>query len=243
MAYATYTVNDIVKLALKDAGIIGVGQTPNAEDSNDAFTRLNWMIDQWAQKRWMIWALDDKFITATGQKSYTIGPGGQIDMELRPDRIEFAFLRQTNTTPNPIDYPLEIIESRETYSTIALKNLQSFPSWIFYNPAFPLGELFPWPVPQAAIYQVHVLVKHLLTEFASITASIVLPPQFYEALHTNLAIILRDAYDLPPKPVLIGRAKKTLSVIRNSNTAIPRLRMPAGVSRPGLYNVFSDQIR
>jgi hypothetical protein len=70
--FAPYTVTDVVNLALKDAGIIGVGQTPNAEDSNGALTRLNWMLDKWAMKRWLVWHLKDYAVTSTGAQSYNV---------------------------------------------------------------------------------------------------------------------------------------------------------------------------
>jgi hypothetical protein len=239
----TYSAGDIIRLALKDSGVIGVGQTPNAEDSNDAFIRLNWMVDQWARKRWLIWHLIDLSVLSTGAQSYTVGPGGNINIAIRPDRLEAAFLRQINTLPNPIDYPLELISARETYNVIALKKLTSFPTWIFYDSAWPTGTIYPWPVPQANLYEVHISVKDVLNEFTNTSNPIVLPPEYFAALHTNLSVQLRDAYDLPPKPVLIGRAKIALNTLRQANSQVPRLQMPAGLVRPGVYNVFSDQVR
>ena len=239
----TYTVSQIINLALKDAGIIGVGQVPNAEDTNDSFTRLNWMIDQWAQKRYLVWHLNDLSFVSTGAQSYTVGPGGNYNISPRPDRIEDAFLRQINITPLSIDYPLELIESRETYDRIALKTLKSFPTWLFYDSAWPTGSIFPWPVPQANIYEVHIVVKETLAEFTNTAQVISLPLAYFEALHLNLAVRLRDAYDLPVKPALVGLAKVALNTIRASNTQIARLKMPHGLMRPGVYNVFSDQVR
>jgi hypothetical protein len=38
------TAGSIINLALKTAGVLGVGQTPQAEDANDALTFLNMML-------------------------------------------------------------------------------------------------------------------------------------------------------------------------------------------------------
>jgi len=237
------TPNTIIKLALKDAGIIGVGQTPNSEDNNDAFTRLNWMIAQWARKRWLVYVLQTLSKTSTGAQSYTVGPSEDYDISVRPDQVDSAFLRQLNTPPNPIDYQLEILNAREDYNRIALKQLVSFPTWLFYDSAWPVGRIFPWPIPVANIYAVHITVKVVLSEFENLASEIVLPPEYHQALLTNLSVILRDSYDLPPKPVLIQRAKESLNVIKNTNAQIPRLEMPSGLVKPGIYNVYSDQIR
>ena len=241
---ATVTSGDIIDLALRDAGIIGVGQSALAEDTNRAFTRLNWMVDQWARQRWFCYHLITLNYTSTGAQTYDIGPGATaFPMDVRPDRIEAAFLRQLNTGNLQVDYPLQLIQARETYNNIALKTLQSFPTYLFYDSDWPTGTLYPWPIPQASIYALFVSVKMVLSEFANLADPIILPPEYFKALHTNLAVILRDAYDLPPKQVAIAQAKVSLNTLRKANSQIPRLQMPDGLTSPGRYNVFSDQVR
>lgn len=237
------TPNDIIKLALKDSGVIGIGQTPSAEDTNDAFTRMNWMLAQWSKKRWLVYHLLDISFTSTGAQSYTVGLGQQFNVK-RPDRLEGAFFRQLiPSQPNQIDYPLELIESRETYSQIALKTLTSFPNYIWYDSAFPVGFVYPWPLPQANLYSVHILVKETLSQFTSLAQEIILPDEYYAALFYNLCARLRPAYQLPPDPTVVALAKDALAVIRGSNAQIPRLVLPTDLVRPGIYNVYSDQIR
>lgn len=87
------TPNDLITLALKQAGAFGVGQTPLAEDMNDAFTLLNMMLGQWNRKRWLIYHLLDVPFQATGAETYTIGPGGDLAYAVRPDRLEGAYSR------------------------------------------------------------------------------------------------------------------------------------------------------
>lgn len=237
---------DLITLSLKEAGITGVGQPASAEDSNDALTRLNWMIAQWRQKRWMVFRLNTIGFTSTGVLSYTVGPGGNYDTGVnpRPPRVESAFLRQTVPSfPNQLDYPLEILTSREDYNRLPLKALNSFPQYIWYDNAFPLGNLFPWPVPEASLYSVFISFMDALLEVNSLNDVLVLPAEYFAALNTNLAVILRDAYDLPPKQVLIARARDALNVIKGANTQIARLTMPDGVTRRGVYNIFTDQFR
>lgn len=232
---------DIITQALKKSGVLGVGQTPLAEDTNDAFNDLNDMIAQWARKRWLMWHLLDVPLVSTGAMSYTVGIGGNFNTP-RPDRLEAAFFRQIqNGQPNNIDYPLTLIESREEYNNIALKSLSTFPTSIFYDAAYPLGVVYPWPVPQATIYEIHLTLKDTLSQFTTLTQPINMPDEFRAALKFNLAIRLRQAYTLPEDPVLIALAKDSLAVIRGANAQIPTLVMPSDLIRGGLYNVFSDQ--
>ena len=125
MANPLPTAGSIINLALKMAGVLGVGQTASAEDSNDALTLLNAMLAQWQRKRWLVYSLDDVSFAATGAQSYTVGTGQNINIT-RPDRIEAAFVRLVNGT-QAVDYPLDLLGSREDYNNIALKGLSTFP--------------------------------------------------------------------------------------------------------------------
>lgn len=234
------TPSDICTQALKKAGILGVGQSALAEDINDAFYDLNDMIAQWARKRWLMWHLLDVALVSTGAQSYTVGIGGNFNTP-RPDRLEAAFFRQIqNGQPNNIDYPLELIESREKYNEIALKTLSTFPTSIFYDAAYPLGTVYPWPIPQATIYEIHLSLKDTLTQFPTLTQTINMPPEFIAAMKFNLAVRLRQAYQLPLDMALVGLATDSLAVIRGANAQIPNLRMPSDLVRPSLYNIYSD---
>jgi hypothetical protein len=242
---ATSTAYDIIKLALKDAGIVGVGQTPLAEDANDALTRMNAMIAQWRRKRWLIYVLRTDSVVSTGAVSYTVGPAGSdIVIDPRPDKLESAFFRQTvQSQPNQIDYPLEIISSRESYNRIALKQLQSFPSYIFYESSFPVARIYPGPVPQAAIYSVFISTKINLAQFANLTTPFELPEEYFNVLYYNLAVRLASAYNTEAMPGTMALAKDALNVIRMANLQIATLSMPDDLARPGVYNPYSDQVR
>ena len=66
------TVGDICTAALKECGAIGVGQTPLAEDINDAWARLQWMIQQWERKRYLVYHLVTLSVVSTGAQTYTV---------------------------------------------------------------------------------------------------------------------------------------------------------------------------
>jgi hypothetical protein len=237
------TPQSIITLSLKAGGILGVGQAALAEDYSDVFDVLNGMIAVWNRKRWLIWHLLDVSFVSTGAQKYSIGPGGNFNVP-RPDRLEAAFFRQYVTSqPNAVDYPLEILESREDYNTIALKTLVSWPQYIFYDAAFPIGYVYPWPVPQASIYELHLSIKDTISQFTSYVQSINLPPEFIEALWSNLTLRLGALYpgcSVTQNTVEI--AKSALATIRGANTQVPRLRMPGGLGNPALYNIYSDQV-
>lgn len=235
------TPRDIITLALKQAGVLGQGQTPSAEDINDAFTLLNMMMGQWNRKRWLIYRLQDVSFVSTGAATYTVGPLGNFNTA-RADRIAAAYVRLLNSPnpANPVDLPLGILTSLEDYDRITAKSQPGFPQVVYYDPTFPLGTLYTWPVALAGIYEIHLSVKIELVQFGNLSDVINLPAEYQEALMYNLAMRLRPAYQLPPDPSIMGLAKASLNTIRNTNSQIPTMRMPAALAGRYRYNFYSD---
>lgn len=241
------SVSDICSAALHECGALGVGQTALADDLNDAWARLQWMLQQWERKRWLVYHLVDLSKVSTGALSYTVGPGGDFDTgvgSVRPAKLESAFLRQIQIPPpNQIDYPLEILQSREDYNRIALKSLVSFPGACFLDTAWPTANLFVWPVPNPNIYSVHIsILAQLPSRFANSAVTFNLPYEYYSGMLYNLAVRLLPKYRLSAPAGLVGLAKDSLNTIRGANVQIARLIMPGGLLQGSRYNIFSDRI-
>lgn len=234
----------LIRLALLNAGAIGVGQTPSNEDNNDAFTHLNMMLSAWNRKRWLIWHLIDVSCVATGNTSYTVGTGGDFNT-VRPDRIEAAFVRFLNSPPtNQPDSVIKVLDAREDYNEIGMKNILTggAPVAAFYDSAYPTGFLYLWPTPSAGAYEIHLSIKDQLAQFSNLTDTINLPAEYQEALTYNLALRMKIMYGLAPDGNLQRLADASLNTIRQANTQIPRLTMPLGLTtQRGRYNIYSDQ--
>jgi hypothetical protein len=233
------TGRDIITLALQDAGITGMGLTPSAVDINNGLIRLNDMIDQWSAQRWLVYHAVATDVLMTGATSYTVGPGGAFNIP-RPDRLEAARIIQNNPpAPNDVGWPLILVQSMEAYNNIRLQHLGSFPRYVFYDAAFPVGSVYFWPLP-SNIYTGRIIVKDVLSSFPNLSTAFNMPPQYKRALRFNLIEELIDAYNLPPKPGNTKRAAGALNAIKDANAQIPILTMPEELVRPGLYNVYSD---
>lgn len=255
---ALTTIGDLCTAALKETGALGVGQSPLAEEINDAWARMQWMLQEWERKRWLVYHLVTLSVPCTGAASYTIGPDGDINtnqfnsqfapqfgQSVRPARIETAFVRQiTPGVQNPPDYFLEQLQAREDYDRLVLKNLSTIPSCFFWDSAWPLGSIYPWPIP-SNLYTLYVsIMEQLPTMFASVGTYISLPYEYYSAIVSNLALRLKPVHGLTVKPgdPLVGMAKNSLNVLRGANTQIGRLVMPGALASRGVYNIFSDQV-
>lgn len=252
--------NDLAQAALTECGAFGLGRRPRAEDVSKAVSRMLWMLQQWERKRWLVYHLVNLAVVSTGEISYFIGPGagtfGGFETganSVRPAKIESAFVRQLqqpgiqsqNSIPNNVDYRLAIMQSREDYDKITLKTLKAGPGEaIFLDSAWPLGNVYVWPVPQAAIYEIHVTVREQLpTNAPSFAYTFTLPYEYYAAIMYNTAMRLRGPYQIAtfPGDPLPGMARDSLAVLRGPNTQIAKLRMPTSIMRRGLYNIFSDR--
>jgi len=240
MALSITTAQALITLALKNAGIVGVGQTAGAEDVNDACQMLNAMIGQWQRRRYLVYHLKELSLLATGAQSYTVGPGGDFAVASRPAVINYAFARQViNANPQQIDYPIQILPSREDYALIQLKSLVSFPRWGWFDADYPVGNFYVYPVISSQ-FEIHIGYPELLQTFTSLTDEINLPPEYLEALLYNLAVTLAGAYQLAPNPVVVAKAKAALETMRTVNAQVPRMSMPRGLVYPPRYNVYSD---
>lgn len=237
------TAQTICLEALTIAGVVGDGQTASGMITNATLNRMNRMLSQWQRKRWLIWHLKESSYLSQGENSFTVGPGGNFNIP-RPDRIEVAFFRQLVTAPGQaIDYPLEEMKSWEDWANVALKTLKSFPSYFFYDSDFPIGKLYAWPVPQSSLFEVHLLVKEQLAQFPNLATPFLLPPEYEAAIIYNLTRITRMAFRKPVDAEVNAMARESLAVIRKANAQVSRLTMPADLTRPGIYNIFSDQVR
>jgi len=168
----TTTARDIITLAMKEAGVLGVGQNLLSEDINDGFTLLQRMLAQWQKRRWLVPALIDIHALGNGLKSNKIGPG-QYYNSPRPNAIKAGYMIQLNTGSNPVSLPLGPIFSYEDYAKLALKNLSSLPEGFFYDGAFPYGNVFIWPVP-SSIYEIHLLVQCAIGFDTAVSAGAIL---------------------------------------------------------------------
>src|SRR5579859_5051348 len=131
------TCNDLLTNALQDAGIVGIDESIEPIILTRAFRQANWLLAEWAAKRWLIYHIAEYAIVSTGAPSYAVGLKGDVNINPRPDRLEYAFLRfLNNPTGNTlfVDIPLHIIQSKEDYSRITVKNIGTLPWQIFYDP-------------------------------------------------------------------------------------------------------------
>lgn len=246
---------DLVTQALKDCGYLGVGMNPLAEDVNEAFARLQWMLSSWERQRYLVYHLVTYVLPSTGQITpYSIGPTsaaltpqisvGAYGQSARPNRLESGVFRQLFTpSSQPIDWPLAPLGSMEDYNEkVRIKNLTNFGLWYFYDPAWPIGQIYLWPWPSANVYAIVMTAREQLPIGFALRDTVNIPFEYYQAMVSNLALLLRPKYGIRggPGDELPNIARDSKMVLRAGNTALGTLSMPATIVRRGQYDIFSD---
>lgn len=222
------TVGDLVSFTLRAAGVNGVGQTPLADDSNTCLDLLRMLMSQWQKKRWLVWAETEVSVVSTGADYYTIGQGGDFNV-LRPDKIHAAWVRlNPQSGSNAVDIPLTIIQAKEDWGLVTIKDLQSLPSAVFLDTAWPMGRVTFWPVaPAGAGYELFLVLKGALPVYTALTDPLGVPEEYIEALLWSLCVRMQMAYGLPARQDHVGAMRQAVNVVAMANTQIATLRMPS----------------
>lgn len=241
------TARSLITLSLKQAGVLGVGQTALAEDMDDCFTLLMQMVALWNKNRWLVPALIDIKTVGNSLISNPIGPG-QFWNVARPGQVKGAYIVQLNTGSNAVSLPIQQIFSYERYIGIAVKSLNSLPTYMFYDGQWPNGNIFFWPIPNNT-YECHILVQQQLgwpiaatnppTANTGLDTPFSLPDEYQEAVFYNLALRISEMYQLPSSPGTIKLARASLNTIRGDNTQVPTMQMPAGIRRRNNFSIYN----
>lgn len=211
----------IINLALKDAGILGEGETASAETILDSFDTFKMMVGQWQIDGLMVYATDEISFAPTGAQSYTIGNGGAVEAT-RPSEVIAAFWRDGST-----DRRLEVLTSFEDYQRITSKSDTGTPEAAYYDPDYTLGTLYVWP--QASSGSIYLTVRSPLPTYTATTDELSVPGEYELALRYGLAELLPAMFQLPVRPDIAGLAKRARALLKRNNVRIPSLDMPAAL--------------
>ena len=200
------TAQELIKAALRAINAIATGETPTAAELQDGLEALKIMLRSWSGENIMVYSISQDTLTMTGASSYTIGDGGDLDTTW-PVEIKGAVV--------DTDYNLRIIgEAR--YRSLARATLGSTAGYLWYNPVYPLGVLYPWPT--GGLSMVIDSLK-ALTDPSVLTTEVEFPTSYDAAIKWNLAIELAPEYGKDPSGIVIARARESKRVIETKNLA------------------------
>lgn len=218
------TALDVISAALKRLGVLSGIETPSADLASDGLDRLSSLLESWQTESLNIYALIGTFIVMTpGKTPYTLGPTGDFD-GVRPIWIDHVTVQVGAATP-PTETLLERLTG-DQWAALPQKSLTGIPSRYYYDPAYPLGFLYPWPVPDGG----HSLTLSIYMPWPlpiplALTTLIDLPPGYYRAIRDNLALELAPDVGRQIDPMLLQIATEAKTAIKRVNTVHHVLRV------------------
>jgi hypothetical protein len=214
------TVEDTIKASLRKLGIYAAGEVPTPAELADGLSSLQNMLRMWSSKKINLNATvsETKVLTA-GQALYTWGISAGNIATVRPYEIVNAFVRDSSNTDSNI-----VSVTKGQYNDQATKYIQGKPGFLYYNPLFPLGYLYLYPVPDVA-YTLYIDTIKPLTETGSfdvLASTIQLPPDYEEAIIYNLAIRVAPEYgkSVPAEVAVIAETSYNTMINLNANNQV-----------------------
>lgn len=214
------TASSIIRRSMRLIGALAEGETPSASEQADGLEALNAMLDSWRNESLAVYSLRDEVLTLTGAASYTIGTGGNLNTT-RPVKIASAYQRVGTT-----DYPLRIASALAWADLTAKAATSDVADLLYYDPAYPLGVLYLYPIPSAGV--LHLVTWVPLVSYAA-ADTVALPPGYQDALTFSLAVRLAPEYSRPVTPEVAAMARSSKESIQRVNFRVPVMDTGLGI--------------
>lgn len=202
--------NDLIDAALTELGIIAPGDVGTTTDRTYCLGVLNRMLSAWSVELGPIFFETTESLSwASGQASRTIGTGGDLSTT-RPEKVLGLQYRDASSNDIPLD-----LFTHQQYQAITNKTLTGLPQAIAYNPTYPLGTLYAWPVPDTT-FTLRLTSRKPFAAISDATTTVSLPSGYEAAIVPNLALLL-NAYGRDPSPLTEREARKLKAAIVRAN--------------------------
>lgn len=179
------SVRELITGALRLINVIQANETPSEDDMSVALSAFDAMIQSWSNDSLMIYSINPYlFNTVGGQQNYTMGPGGDWNID-RPMEIKQAYV-VWNTGAQAVDLPIILCNDAQ-FASIAVKSTPStFPFALYDNGNYPLKTITVWPIPTVPT-PIRFWLHQPLVDFSNLDAQVQYPPGYERAFRFNLA--------------------------------------------------------
>lgn len=236
-----YTGFDLVKASMRLIQVSAADTDLTAAELSDGIQSLNRMLDQWGVEELMLYqVVRETLPLVASQNPYTIGSNGDLNT-IRPTKIVDAYLT-IQTGSLPVDYPMQVI-NYDDYNAIRLKTLSTnFPSYLYYEPSFPLGKIYIYPICAVSSESITITSWKPLWLINDPTCYLELPPGYWEAIVFNLAVRIAEEYQFDIRPTTVALATNALRIIKRMNQRTPTLQTDNALMNTSQmrYNIYSD---
>ena len=199
------TAQTLIKASLRGINAIASGETPTADEMMDGLEAMKIMLRSWSAEDIMVYSISQDTLAMTGASSYTIGSGGDVDTTW-PETIKGAVVDG--------DYDLRIIGEAK-YRSLS-RNSSSIPGYLYYNPVYPLGVLYPYGTGGSSMV---IDSLKALTDPATLTTEVEFQTSYDAAIKWNLMVHLAPEFGKNPSPIVLKMAHDSKKAIKSKNAA------------------------
>lgn len=217
----TITINDLITLALKDAGVLGESQTASTETIQDSLSTLNGMLALWNIQNLLSFSDTVSSLTVDGSNTYTLTNNS--------NNIDIYYFNSGDVI-NP--YKLRNCTLSEFYN---LTYQTGVPSYFNLERTSTGSTLRLNPNPSDGTLQV-IDKSNVLS--SNLTDTLPFPDSYILPIRYNLALLLCTGFNLAIPAGLTTLANTYLTTIKSTNSRIPTLK---GYRNKGRYNIITDR--
>lgn len=209
------TIREVCQTALLETGVLAAGETMGPDAAQIVLGKLRRVFNNWNADRRAVYAT--AFVTNTLTPSlspHTIGPTAATwTVTQRPVSVDGAALILSGGTACNI--PITIRDSVWWNAQPNPTLTSDVPTDLYYQPDWPNGQLYFWPVPTAAD-QVQLMVRVLLDDAVDLNDTFSLPPGYEDAITRTLeeSICEDGSYGVPDSILVRIRAAAKLAKSR-----------------------------
>lgn len=242
------TVRDLIKSSLRLIGVIASGENPSSDESSDALSSLNGLIESFSNQNLLVFTKKrEVFNFVASKQPHTMGPEYTETILGVPTLITPDFL----TALRPVDVigcsikssgtelPVKVLSHDEWIDIRTKESLTGQPTSVYLEQSERVTNLYFYPFPDQA-YEVVIYSEKKIGNYTSLNDEMYLPSGFERALKYNLAMELAPEFGKEPSALIIEAARDSKAELKIKNSKAKQMISDAAflVNR-NRYNIFT----
>lgn len=235
-------VYDIVNLALREVGVVSLGDSIAPDVAQEALLVLNSIRAGYSLGTKNNEIYDEVYTATENRLNITLGTDGVTpgDIPVRPARITQIVLMTTGI--NGLNINLAV-RAYEQYRQIPVSNIVSLPDTAYIDTGYPYQRV--WLFPGIATgWALRVQGLKYMTEYEALDDVLVDPPEWFEVMYLELALRLAPKFGVDLPDAVLAQLRSVLKPLKRNQFMARMHNMPNGIKSSGSsINFFSGLAR
>lgn len=211
--FASNTIKGIITDALRDAGLLNEGDTPNSAQFEECGRRLQDMMQLWMTQGVKLFLNQQiEFPIVAGQNLYTLGPTGTVVVQRVTQVLEANVV-----TPQGIRRPLVSLAWEEWMRLSQIDGNNSTISSYFVDKQVQYAKFYVWNTPDVTegLNTLQLHVRHAAADIQSLDDAMQFPAEWRIALRWGLADEICTGQPATIMARCAGRAQQYREALEN----------------------------